>query len=171
MLDNAPVETHPIRTIVADEPVLVFGGCYSNLQATQALLAEARRLGVPPGRMVCTGDVIAYGADPHETLALIREAGIATVMGNCEEKLAEDAGDCGCGFTPGSACDRLAAAWFNYATKHVDQSDRLWMAALPQRIDLVLAGHGIAVVHGAPSRINRFVFASTPGPTSRRNWR
>ena len=164
MLYNARVDTRPIRTIVADEPVLVFGGCYSNLQATQALLAEARRLGVPPGRMVCTGDVIAYGADPHETLALIREAGIATVMGNCEEKLAEDAGDCGCGFTPGSACDRLAAAWFNYATKHVDQSDRLWMAALPQRIDLVLAGHGIAVVHGAPSRINRFVFASTPGP-------
>ncbi len=36
------------------------------------------------------------------------------------------------------------------------------MAALPQRIDLMLAGHRIAVVHGAPSRINRLIFASTP---------
>ena len=164
MLDNARIDALAIPTIVTDEPVLVFGGCYSNLQATQALLAEAQRLGVTPDRMICTGDVIAYGAAPRETLALIRDAGIATVMGNCEESLAADAGDCGCGFTPGSACDRLSAAWFSYATKHVDQSDRLWMAALPQRIDLVLARHRIAVVHGAPSRINRFVFASMPGP-------
>jgi hypothetical protein len=164
MRDDAQVDTPAIRTIVTNEPVLVFGGCYSNVQATQALLAEARRLGVPPSRMICTGDVIAYGANPRETLALIREAGIATVMGNCEESLAADAGDCGCGFTPGSACDRLSAAWFTYATSQVDPSDRLWMAGLPQRIDLVLAGHRLAVVHGAPSRINRFVFASMPEP-------
>ena len=100
MLDHARVDTPAISTIVTNEPVLVFGGCYSNVQATQALLAEARRLGVPPRRMICTGDVIAYGANPRETLALIREAGIATVMGNCEESLAADAGDCGCGFRP-----------------------------------------------------------------------
>jgi predicted phosphodiesterase len=164
MLDSARVDTSVIATIATDEPVLVFGGCYSNLQATQALLAEARLLGVPPGRMICTGDVIAYGADPQATLALIRDAGIATVLGNCEESLAQDAGDCGCGFAPGSACDRLSAAWFTYAAAHIDPTERLWMAGLPPRIDLLLAGHRIAVVHGAPSRINRFVFASTPEP-------
>ncbi|MGC8470117.1 MAG: hypothetical protein ACP5NI_09465, partial [Acetobacteraceae bacterium] len=49
----------------ADGPVLVFGGCASNLQATEALFAEARRLGVPPARMICTGDIVAYGADPE----------------------------------------------------------------------------------------------------------
>jgi predicted phosphodiesterase len=164
MLDDERFEPPTIPTIVTDQPVLVFGGCYSNLQATQALLTEARRLGVSPDRMICTGDVIAYGADPHETLALIRAAGIATVMGNCEESLAQEAGDCGCGFAPGSSCDRLSAAWFTYASNHVDHADRLWMAALPQRIDLVLAGRRIAVVHGAPSQINRFVFGSTPEP-------
>jgi hypothetical protein len=164
MRETSHADRPAIDTVVTNEPVLVFGGCYSNVQATQALLAEARRLGVPPERMICTGDVIAYGADPHRTLALIRQAGIATVMGNCEESLAADAADCGCGFTPGSTCDRLSAAWFLHASKHVDRSDRQWMAALPRRIDLVLAGHRIAVVHGAPSRINRFVFASMPGP-------
>ena len=44
-------------------PVLVFGGCYSNLQATEALLAEARRRGFSASQMICTGDMIAYGAD------------------------------------------------------------------------------------------------------------
>ncbi len=157
------IEPVPPR-IVADAPVLVFGGCYSNLEATRALLKEAARLHVPPERMICTGDVIAYGADPRATVALIRDAGIATVMGNCEELLGADAEDCGCGFAPGSACDRLSAAWFTHASREVGTDDRRWMAALPRRIDLLLAGRRIAVVHGAPSRINRFVFASTPEP-------
>jgi uncharacterized radical SAM superfamily Fe-S cluster-containing enzyme len=152
--------TVPIPTIAVNAPVLVFGGCYSNLQATRALLLEARRLDVAPGRMICTGDVIAYGADPRATLALIRDAGIATIMGNCEEALAASAEDCGCGFAPGSACDQLSAAWFAYASREVDAADRRWMAALPRRIDLLFGRRRVAVVHGAPTRINRFIFAS-----------
>jgi uncharacterized radical SAM superfamily Fe-S cluster-containing enzyme len=153
--------TAPVPTIVVSAPVLVFGGCYSNLQATHALLLEARRLDVVPERMICTGDVIAYGADPRATLALVRDAGIATVMGNCEEALAASAEDCGCGFAPGSACDRLSATWFSYANKEVDAEDRRWMATLPRRIDLLFGRRRVAVVHGAPTRINRFIFAST----------
>jgi uncharacterized radical SAM superfamily Fe-S cluster-containing enzyme len=160
--DLAPRAAAPL--LLADGPVLAFGGCYSNLQATQALLAEAARLSIPPGRIICTGDVIAYGADPRATLALIRDAGIVTVMGNCEESLAEAAADCGCGFAPGSACDRLSAAWFAHADREIGAADRGWMATLPRRVDLLLGGHRLAVVHGTPGRINRFVFESTPEP-------
>ena len=162
MPDGTRLDPACVPTLVADDPVLVFGGCYSNLQATEALLDAAQRLRVPPQRMICTGDVIAYGADPRATLALIRAAGILTVLGNCEESLGAEAADCGCGFVPGSACDRLSAAWFAHATREVGPADRRWMAALPRRVDLVLAGRRLAVVHGAPSRINRFVFDSTP---------
>lgn len=163
MPDNACLQDGPASPlVVTDKPVLVFGGCYSNLNATRGLLAEAARLRVPPGRMICTGDVVAYGADAHATLALIRESLITTVMGNCEEALATGAKDCGCGFAPGSACDRLSGAWFGHAAQQVDAADRRWMAMLPRRADLVLGGRRIAVVHGAPSRINRFIFNSTP---------
>ena len=161
MPDGARFDPAGVVTIATDQPVLVFGGCYSNLQATEALLQAAEQMRVPPERMICTGDVIAYGADPRATLALIHAAGIATVMGNCEESLGADAADCGCGFVPGSACDRLSAAWFAHATREVGAAERRWMAALPRRIDLVLGEWRLAVVHGAPSRINRFVFDST----------
>src|SRR5690242_151043 len=70
-----------------DAPLLIFGGPYSNLQATEAMLAEARRLGIPAGRTICTGDVVAYGADPCETVDAVRAAGIPVVMGNCDESL------------------------------------------------------------------------------------
>ncbi len=151
-----------VPELVATGPVLVFGGPYSNLQATAAMLAEARRLGIAPSRMICTGDVVAYGADPAATVALIREAGIAVVAGNCEEQLAGAAGNCGCGFTPGSACDRLAAGWYTHANRALGPGERAWMNALPKRIDLLIGRVRLDVVHGAPSRINRFVFASTP---------
>ncbi len=151
-----------VPEMVATGPVLVFGGPYSNLQATRALLAEARRLGIPPSHIICTGDVVAYGADPAATVSMIRESGITVVAGNCEEQLAEGAGDCGCGFAPGSACDRLAAGWYAHADRELCPADRAWMAALPRRVDLLVGGFRLAVIHGAPSRINRFVFASMP---------
>ena len=40
--------------------VLLFGGPYGNLQATEALLAAASRLAIPAGNLVCTGDLVAY---------------------------------------------------------------------------------------------------------------
>jgi hypothetical protein len=63
-------------------PLLVFGGPYSNLEATKALLAEACRRAVPPGNIVCTGDLAAYCADPQGVIRLLRRSGIRIVMGN-----------------------------------------------------------------------------------------
>lgn len=151
--------------IVAHEPVLVFGGPYSNLEATQALFAQAARLGIPADRMICTGDVVAYGADAAATAHFIRASGCHVVMGNCEESLAQGDADCGCGFLPGSACDHLSSAWFAHAQREIDADLRAWMAQLPRRIILTIGDKRLAIVHGSAERINRFVFASTSSVT------
>ena len=145
-----------------DAPLLCFGGPYSNRQALEALLAEAARLGISPARMLCTGDVVAYCAEPAATLDLMIAAGIPTVMGNCEESLAGGAADCGCGFEAGTACDLLARGWFAHADRQVTPAHRAWMAALPRRIDVTLAGRRLAAIHGGATSINRFLFASAP---------
>ena len=144
----------------ADGPVLVFGGPYSNLQATDLLFAAAARLGIPPHRMVCTGDVVAYGADPVGCVVRLRDAGVAVVAGNCEEQLGASAADCGCGFAAGSTCDRLAAAWFAHAHAALGEGDRGWMRGLPARLELRIAGRRLLVVHGGTDRSNQFVWAS-----------
>lgn len=148
-------------TLIMEGPVLLFGGPYSNLQATQALLAEAARLGVPGRRIVCTGDVVAYAADPAATLDLIIASGASVVMGNCEESLAEGADDCGCGFADGTACAALSRGWFGYANALVTRAHRQWMGALPRRLTLLLGGRRLAVVHGGAEVVNRFLFASS----------
>ncbi len=145
-----------------DGPVLAFGGPYSNLEAARAIRAEAERLGIPPARTICTGDIVAYCADPGATIALIRAWGIPVVQGNVEEQLGAGAEDCACGFTPGSACETLAAQWYAHAEREVTADDRRWMAGLPRLIRFTLAGRRFVALHGGASRINRWVFASTP---------
>ena len=143
-------------------PVIVFGGTVSNLQATEAILAVARDMGIPYDRMICTGDVVAYCADPVATVDAIRTAAIPTVMGNCEESLGAGADDCGCGFAEGSTCDALSDAWYRHAASRLDPDARRWMRDLPRAIRFSFAGRRFLAVHGAPSQINRWIFPSTP---------
>lgn len=147
-------------------PLLVFGGPYGNLQASEALLAEAGRLGIPPESMLCTGDLVAYGGDPKATVALIRDAGIPVVMGNCEEQLGSGAEDCGCGYAAGSSCDLMAAQWYRHAREQLDAETKAWMARRPRRIAVTLGraegGVRLIAIHGGVDLINRFVFPATP---------
>jgi predicted phosphodiesterase len=145
----------------ADGPLMVFGGLYSNLEATRAALGEAARLAIPADRIICTGDVVAYGADPAATVELVCDSVRHVVMGNCEQSIATDSADCGCGFPKGSACERLSAAWFAHATRELNADARAWMAGLLRRIDIEIGGCRLAVIHGGVDIINRFVFASS----------
>jgi predicted phosphodiesterase len=140
---------------------MVFGGPYSNLEATRAVLDEATRLSISADRIICTGDVVAYGADAAATVDLVRDRVGHVVMGNCEQSLADGSDDCGCGFPTGSSCERLSAAWFAHASRELNAGARAWMASLPRRINLEIGGCRLAVIHGGVNIINRFIFSST----------
>ena len=150
-----------IPTLRFDGPLLVFGGSYSNLEATRAILDEATRLSISADRIICTGDVVAYGADAAATVDLVRDRVGHVVMGNCEQSLAAGSDDCGCGFPTGSSCERLSAAWFAHASRELNTGARAWMASLPRRINLEIGGCRLAVIHGGVDIINRFIFSST----------
>ena len=123
-----------------NEPLLVFGGPYSNLGATRAMQVAANGLGIPPERVICTGDVVAYCAEPEQTVALIRDWGIRVIAGNCEQQLAAGGADCGCGFAEGSACDLLAKGWYPFASARISDSSRNWMKLLPDTLRFTYAG-------------------------------
>ncbi len=152
-------------------PVLVFGGPYSNLPATRAIRATADSLHIPPSHIVCTGDLVAYCAEPDAVVEEIRQWGIRVVMGNCEESLASRAPDCGCGFQNDTVCALLSDSWYRFSDHNISDRNRSWMSSLPREIRLQMSGHDILVVHGAPSSINRFIFASTPEQEKRQEMR
>jgi predicted phosphodiesterase len=141
-------------------PLLVFGGPYSNLRALAALRARAGELGIPAASCICTGDVVAYCAEPEETTAAICDWGARVAAGNCEQQLAAAAEDCACGFEEGTECDLLAKGWYPFANARVSRESRAWMAGLPGTLTFTLAGLKFRVIHGGVDVINRFVFAS-----------
>jgi len=145
-----------------DVQVMLFGGPYSNLQAMRAVARCAAERGIEPRAMICTGDVVAYGANPVETIAEIRRLGAVVVAGNCERQLAAHRPDCGCGFAAGSTCDRLSAGWFAHADAAVGEADRKWMAGLPDAVTFTHEGQRNAVIHGGLTDISRFLWPVDP---------
>jgi len=148
-----------------DQPVLIFGGCYSNLAATETLRWRAAELGIPADRVICSGDVVAYCGEPENTVTLVREWGVPVLQGNCEESLGQGMDDCGCGFNKDSQCDLLSVQWYRYATEQLSKESCDWMTKLPTRIRFNMAGRACVMVHGSVLSMNEFVFASTLGKT------
>lgn len=150
--------------------MLLFGGPYSNLQALEALLGQARARRIAPGHMICTGDVVAYCGDPCATVDAVRQAGIALVAGNCEKQLASGALDCGCGFEQGTTCDLLSAGWFAFANRQIGQAERAWMGDAPDIISFSQAGLRYGVIHGGVADIARFVWETSPEAVFASEW-
>ncbi|MGI9351990.1 MAG: metallophosphoesterase family protein [Rhizobiaceae bacterium] len=139
---------------------LVFGGAYGNLQATEAILKCARELGFSPDQIIFTGDSAAYCGQPSQTVQLIRDTGIHVIMGNCEESLAQDADDCGCGFDEGTECDLLSAEWYRFCKNALDAEAKEWMRRLPKSVLFKVGDSRLQCFHGTPAAINQFVFSS-----------
>jgi predicted phosphodiesterase len=138
--------------------LLLYGGPYSNFQATKTLLDTADRLGIGPQNRICTGDVLAYCAGVKETLALMRRRGGAVLAGNCEVQLGQGAGDCGCGFATGSLCSSLSESWYRHASALLSGDDRRWLASRPDRISFRHAGRRYVVIHGGAREVSRFLW-------------
>ena len=150
-------------------PLFVFGGPYSNLEATRAALDEAKALGIPSEQIICTGDVTAYCGNPDETSTLIRQSGIHVVQGNCEESLAADREDCGCGFDGENDCSILAVRWYAHSKIATSNENKDWMGSLPHRLTFSFHGKQVHVLHGSDKQINEFIFPSTDPAIKRRD--
>lgn len=142
------------------KPLLVFGGPYSNLQATEALRQRAEALEIPADNVICTGDVVAYCAAPEETTRFIAGWGCHVIQGNCEQQLAVAAEDCACNFEEGTECAALAKGWYPFANAQMSNDMRAWMAGLPETLHFSYAGRSFRVVHGGTALVNRWVFQS-----------
>ncbi|CAK0801183.1 unnamed protein product, partial [Prorocentrum cordatum] len=105
---------------VLDGRLLLFGGVYSNLQALEALVAVCRdELRIPPERVIHTGDVVAYCAQPREATELLMSTGYHCLAGNCEESVSAGSHDCGCGFPEDldSKCAEYSRNWYAHVSR------------------------------------------------------
>ena len=151
-------------------PLLIFGGIYSNIQALDALCALAKRQGIAPDHMICTGDIVAYCGAPSACVAKMRALGCPVVAGNCEIQLGQDAPDCGCGFEEGTTCDILSVGWYTHARATLSEDDKAWLAARPDIVSFHHEGERYAVIHGGTTDVARFIWPSSPAQVFAEEW-
>jgi predicted phosphodiesterase len=66
----------------------ILGDIHANLEALQAVLADAEEFGCD--QYVCLGDVVGYGASPSECLEMIKNLNCPTVKGNHDEGCSQE---------------------------------------------------------------------------------
>jgi putative phosphoesterase len=134
----------------------ILSDMHGNSAATAAVLADIDAHS--PDEVICLGDLVGYGARPNETIDLIRERSIPTIMGNYDDGAGFDREDCGCAYKDAGERDRgqQSLMW----TRSVVTDDRkAWLRALAPELRREIGGVRIRLVHGSPRRINEYLFA------------
>lgn len=144
-----------------DGTLLLFGGVYSNFQSLEKMMEIAQEQKIPSCNIICTGDIVAYCAQPEETLQAVKEWSIHAIAGNVEIQLREGLEDCGCDFRDGSRCDIFSRQWYPYAQKKLSTSSVDWMLDLPDFLTFEFYGKKCTVVHGSFQETSGYIFAST----------
>lgn len=75
----------------------VFSDIHGNILALNEVLADLMKQGCDA--VYCLGDLVGYGPRPNEVIETIISSGIPTVMGNYDEGVGYERGDCGCAYT------------------------------------------------------------------------
>ena len=111
--------------------------------------------------VLCLGDLVGYGPFPNEVAALVRDHGIATVMGNYDQGIGFETGDCGCAYKTDEQRAEGAAslAWTEQAASAVT---RAYLRTLEDRFVLETPAGELLAVHGSPRRINEYLFEDRP---------
>lgn len=151
-------------------PLLVFGGVYSNLQALEALYREAQNRDIPASNIICTGDIVAYCAQPLECISFIMEWGIHAIAGNVEINLYQGDDDCGCNFSEGSRCDTFSHQWFPFLKDQITDKEIEWMESLPHFLEFNYSGKKFFVLHGSYNNTSEFIFNSSPWEIKKQNF-
>ncbi|MFN2432353.1 MAG: metallophosphoesterase, partial [Gemmatimonadota bacterium] len=126
---------------------------HANLPALEAVLDDLARRGAPATYHL--GDLVGYAPWPDETVARLRQHGIAGVAGNYDSTVATDYEHCGCK-AENPHQEALSHESYEWTRAHVSGDTKAFLGGLPFRIDLrPSGGHRskprVILVHGAPT--------------------
>ena len=98
----------------------IFGDIHANLEAFDAVLADAEAQGVTD--YVCLGDVVGDNADPVACLKRVQDMGCPTVKGNHDLDASENHSL--------DSMNPIAATALKWTREQLDDDQRLWLKRL-----------------------------------------
>jgi predicted phosphodiesterase len=154
-----------VKTIHIEQPFAVFSDVHGNLPGLEAILADVELRGVPA--TICLGDLVGYGPSPNEVALLVRDRGIPSLMGNYDQGIGFETGDCGCVYKTDEQRAEGAAslAWTREA---VSDEVKAYLRTLEDHFVLATPAGDLLAVHGSPRRINEYLFEDRPASAMER---
>jgi putative phosphoesterase len=136
------------------ERLAFFSDVHGNDAALRAVLDDIATRDVY--RAYCLGDLVGYGPHPNEVIDLLRTAAIPTIMGNYDDGVGFERGDCGCYYADDEA-RRMGDASYAFTVGAVTDQNKAWLRALPRELRSAVDGTRFHLVHGSPRRINEYL--------------
>jgi putative phosphoesterase len=136
--------------------IAILSDLHGNSAATAAVLEDIDRFA--PDATWCLGDLVGYGAFPNETIDLVRERGIATIVGNYDDGVGFDRDDCGCAYKDADERERGQQSLM-WTRSVVTDERKAYLRELPAELRFEIEGQRIRLVHGSPRRMNEYLFA------------
>ena len=133
--------------------IALISDIHGNLPALEAVLADIE--GRKPAATYHLGDLVGYAPWGNEVITLLWEEGIAGVAGNYDSTVATNYKHCGCKYEDPKQ-EELSHLSYRWTLEHTSQESKLWLGALPFRLDVRtpgghLAGPSLILVHGTPT--------------------
>ncbi len=123
------------------ERLILTADIHANLEAFEEL---------PPGKVICAGDLVGYGADPNEVIEAVSRSDWISVMGNhVWAALTKETGNM-------NSFAKEAALW---TFQQLNPASRKYLTGLPTSRTLEIEGKKILVVHGSPrDPLNEYLY-------------
>lgn len=134
--------------------IALFSDIHANLLAFEVFLKDldSRKADA----IYCLGDLVGYNVWPNEIINEIRKRGIATLVGNHDQKVKA---------LPQISPEELAGTGKDYAYHIIEPENRAYLLSLPSHIKLEFKLNGkefnILMVHGSPRSVVEYVLENT----------
>lgn len=139
--------------------IIVISDIHGNAFALATLLPALRAEAAD--QIVCLGDAIQGGAEPAETVTLLREIGCPVVMGNADAWMLTGIETDG-GTIPESRKLRLNDVR-DWSLAQLSEADKAFIAAFKPTVEIPLGdGRSLLCFHGSPTSFDDILLPSTP---------
>jgi putative phosphoesterase len=145
--------------------IAIFSDVHSNIHALTKVLEDIENQGIQD--IFCLGDLVGYGPHPNEVIELIRSRKIPTIMGNYDEGVGFEKGDCGCAYTSWEEIENGNVS-IEWTTQNTSRENKKFLQGLLEKIDLKVEGKKVLLVHGSPRRINEYLYEDRPEKSIKR---
>jgi len=141
--------------------ILVLSDVHGNCLALETVLKQAKQTGFD--QVVCNGDMIQGGPEPHQTVQLLQEMNCPIVMGNSDEWLLT-------GFETDADLiseerRKKLGTVREWSLTKLGGADRAFIKSFQLTVTLDLGnGKSLLAFHGSPASFDQVLLPSTPEP-------